>query len=427
MLTEAHPANHCRPASCRSDPIQVVAAIQRCRVWYIANGSSIAIRNPLSLPRKPVPRATPEEHLLLRVLRGESAPWPDNSDAAFQHRFLDACNAEGLTALVHHRLRSTPAWNDWPAAVRGLLVHAATMQSALDMLQERELIAVLTAFAEAGIGALLLKGAALAYSHYPEPALRTRCDADVLIRTADLPAARHLLEGFGYRRPNAVTGTLVSYQECHAKREGPVDHVIDLHWQINNGQVFAHALRFEESYARSVPVPQLAASARALCPSQALLLACMHRAAHLGVDGPEGNRLIWLYDIHLIANAMTAGEWRDFEKLCVAKAMRWISLDALACTQQAFATAFPDEVIESLAHAGPREISAAYLDTNRLELLVTDLRALRSWGSRAVLLRELLFPPAKYLFAKYPTRSQWLLPWWYVRRVADGMRKTPRS
>jgi hypothetical protein len=153
----------------------------------------------------------------------------------------------------------------------------------------------------------------------------------------------------------------------------------------------------------------------------------MHRAAHLGVDGPEGNRLIWLYDIHLIANAMTAGEWRDFEQLCVAKAMRWISLDALACTQQAFATAFPDEVIESLAHAGPREISAAYLDTNRLELLVTDLRALRSWGSRAVLLRELLFPPAKYLFAKYPTRSQWLLPWWYVRRVADGMRKTPRS
>jgi hypothetical protein len=59
--------------------------------------------------------------------------------------------------------------------------------------------------------------------------------------------------------------------------------------------------------------------------------------------------------------------------------------------------------------------------------LVTDLRALRTWGSRAVLLRELLFPPAKYLLAKYHARSHLLLPWWYVRRAAEGMWKAHRS
>ncbi len=52
------------------------------------------------------------------------------------------------------------------------------------MLRERELVAVLAALAEAGVETLLLKGTPLAYTHYPEPALRTRCDTDVLIAAA---------------------------------------------------------------------------------------------------------------------------------------------------------------------------------------------------------------------------------------------------
>jgi hypothetical protein len=334
---------------------------------------------------------------------------------------------EGLAALVHHHLRSTPAWHDWPPTVREALVRDARMQAAFDMLRERELSAVLAAFAAAGIGTLLLKGAALAHSHYPQPALRTRCDADVLIRPADHDAAVHLLEGLGYLRPNAVSGTLVSYEECHSKREGPVDHVVDLHWQINNGQAFAQALRYDEVHARSVPVPQLGASARTLYPPHALLLACMHRAAHLGVDGPEGSRLIWLYDIRLLAHAMTAGEWSEFAQLCVAKAMCRISLDAFTATQHAFATAFPGEVVETLAHAGAEELSAAYLDTDRRHLLLTNLRALGTWKERATLMRELLFPPAEYVLAKYRGQTRWLLPWWYVRRAAEGVWKTSRS
>jgi hypothetical protein len=381
----------------------------------------------LSSPRKSVARATPEKRLLAQVLLDGAACWPADAGTGFVRRFLDASTAEGLGALVHHRLQSTSARDDWPAAVREPLLREARMQAAQDMILEHELIAVLDAFAEAGIGTLVLKGAALAYSHYPEPALRTRCDADVLIRRATRDAAGRLLEAMGYERDNAVSGELVSYEQSYAKREGNVDHVIDLHWQINNGQVFARALSYDEAIARAVRVPQLGTSARALCPPHALLLACMHRAAHLGADGPEGNRLIWIYDIHLLANAMTTGEWREFVLLCVDKGMRGISLDAFAEAQRTFATAFPEEVIESLTHSGSAEMSAAYLDSAGAALLLTDLRALRTWRSRATLLRELLFPPAKYLLAKYHAHSRWLLPWWYVRRAVEGMWKTSRS
>jgi hypothetical protein len=301
------------------------------------------------------------------------------------------------------------------------------MQAAGDMLLERELAAALEALAAAGVGTLLLKGAALAHSHYPEPALRTRCDADLLIRPADRDAAARVLEGRGYRRPNAVRGRLVSYEECHVKREGAVEHVIDLHWQISNRQAFAQALGYDEARRCSVAIPQLGASARALCAPHALLLACMHRAAHLGAEGPVGSRLVWLYDIHLLANAMTEAEWRDFARMCGAKAMRRISVDAFAATQRAFATAFPDAVVAALAQTGAEELSAAYLDTGRRRVLLTNLRALASWRERARLVRELLFPPAEYLLAKYRAHSRWLLPWWYVRRVAEGVWKTSRS
>jgi len=329
--------------------------------------------------------------------------------------------------LVRLHARSSPAWNDWPAAVRAALIHDARMQAALDLLRERELIAVLAAFGDAGVGTVLLKGAALAYSHYPEPSSRTRCDTDVLIRATDHAEAKHVLERLGYRQPNAVSGTFVSYEESHTKREGPVDHVIDLHWRISNRQVFARALGFEETHARSVPVPQLGPPARALCPPHALLLACMHRAAHLSSEGPAANRLVWLFDIHLLANAMTEGEWKDFVQLCGDKQMRRISLDAFRATQCTLATVFPRDVVEALTSAGAEELSAACLVTGRRRLLLTNLRALGSWRERATLLHEALFPPAEYLLAKYQAQSRWLLPWWYVRRTAEGMWKMSRS
>ena len=418
LTTVAPLRSTCRPRGTQREP-----------VTGTVNSRRQVDRHPdaLNSPRTSATRSTPEEHLICGVLRGEVVSWPDDADAGFARRLLDACAAEGVGALVHHHARSSPAWHDWPAAVRLPLLRVARMHTALDMLRERELIAVLGAFAGARIDTLLLKGAALAHSHYPEPALRTRCDADVLIRPEDHDAATQLLLQLGYRRPNAVSGTLVSYEECHSKREGTVDHVIDLHWQISNRQVFARALTFDEAYARAVPVPQLGAAARALCAPHALLLACMHRAAHLGSEGPAGNRLVWLYDIHLLANAMTAGEWPDFEAMCGAKAMRRISLDAFICTERAFATAFPDEVQASLAAAGAVELSAAYLDPGRRRLLLTNLRALPTWTTRGTLVRELLFPPADYLLAKYRARSRWLLPWWYVRRAAEGIWKSSRS
>ena len=294
------------------------------------------------------------------------------------------------------------------------------MQAALGMLREQELIAVLEALAVAGVEAVLLKGTPLAYSHYTEPAARPRCDTDLLVSPAQRDAAARALEAIGYRRANAVSGELISYQDCFDRMTGNVAHVVDLHWRINNSQLFAQALSFDAAHAQAVAVSQLGELARALCPSHAMLLACMHRAAHLHADGGDGNRLIWLYDIHLLASGFSAEEWQQCAELCAATRMRSITLDAFAATQQALGTTLPAAVIAQLAAPGSAEPSAAYLDASRWRLLLTDLRALGTWRQRATLLRESCLPPAEYVMARYHARSRWLLPWWYARRALGG-------
>jgi len=361
------------------------------------------------------------ERLLRRILRGAIPPWPASADITLEQRFLDACREHGVAALVHHRARTAPDWPDWPATVRAGLARETAMQSALDMLREEEVVAVLEGLHAAGIETVLLKGTALAYSHYARSSLRPRCDTDLLIPPEKRKVAARALEAMGYRRPNAVSGRLVSYQDGFHRIDGKVAHVVDVHWRINNSQIFARAFGFDTALARSVPVPQLGPHARALSPPHALLLACMHRAAHLRADSADGNRLVWLYDVHLLANAMTPEGWLQFRELCVVTQMRQVSLDAFAAAHRAFATALPAELLAELAAPARRELSADYLDAGPARILLTDLRALVSWRDRMTLLRETCFPDARYVLAQYGARTRLALPWWYLRRAIDGI------
>ncbi len=374
----------------------------------------------------PFAQDAPTEQLLCRILRDDSPDWPALDGAGFAQHFVELCREEGVAPLVWHHAAPTPAWPAWPVAVRQALARDARMHTAEDMLREQELIAVLEAFAAAGIDAVLLKGTPLAYSHYAAPGLRARCDTDLLIEPGAKDAVARLLESLGYQRPNAFSGSLVSYADSYCKMDGSVGHVLDVHWRINNAQLFAQALSWEDARGCAVPVPALGRAARGLYPPHALLLACMHRAAHLGADGEHGNRLIWLYDIHLLANAMRADEWREFAQLCVAKQMRALTLDAFACTHASLNTMFPADVLEQLATPKTRELSVAYLDASRKRLLLVDLRALGTWRERLTLLRESCFPPADYVMAKYQARNRSWLSWWYVRRAVEGVWKLVR-
>ena len=168
---------------------------------------------------------------------------------------------------------------------------------------------VCTALDARGLQALLVKGAALAYSLYDEPWLRPRVDTDILVAHDSFGAADRVLRGLGYSPAAGVsTGEFVSHQVgLRAPRRHGVSHVIDLHWKTVNPQRWP--TRCRSRFCGGTRSRCDTASCAARVPSHAcsLLLACVHRLGH----HQQHERLVWLYDIHLLAGTLDEGGW-DF-------------------------------------------------------------------------------------------------------------------
>jgi hypothetical protein len=64
---------------------------------------------------------------------------------------------------------------------------------------ERQLREILDTFGRENISSLVLKGPALAWTVYPDPATRPFADIDLLVRPDQYMKARNILNQLGYR------------------------------------------------------------------------------------------------------------------------------------------------------------------------------------------------------------------------------------
>ena len=148
-----------------------------------------------------VPSAHQRERLfLLDLLAQKSGAVPADLDV---DAFL-AITPDNLHAFVHARLLKLPG------APRALLERTAASyrRNAMMMLQRTaDLRRLDEALRTAGIPYLVLKGPILAHTVYPEPAMRTMLDLDLLLHDADLERATKTLEELGYRVPEHFAGT----------------------------------------------------------------------------------------------------------------------------------------------------------------------------------------------------------------------------
>jgi hypothetical protein len=294
---------------------------------------------------------------------------------------------------------------------------------------------VLGALAKSGVRPLLLKGAALAYSIYPSPGMRPRADTDLLICSSDREVCHRVLSQEGYEKVNAIRGELVQYQCGYAMQDRlGIGHVLDVHWRISNTQLFSQALGYEELKLRAFPLKALGKHAHGLAPVHALLHACMHRAHHLhspmivnGVQSAAGERLIWLYDIHLLVESMSHQELVEFAALAEGKRIRAVCCDGLLRANEYFATQLPEEALLALTTKSSAEPSEAHLRTGRLRHFITELRSLPRWQDRMRLLKEHLFPPTDYMLEKYSGSSRAWLPMLYLKRGIHGAWKRIQS
>jgi hypothetical protein len=365
------------------------------------------------------------------VLRGERPSWPDDQSEAATQEFLVCSDYHGVQPLLHERLGAS----DWPAAVLQELRAVAVGRAMWELRHQQVLAKTLAALAAIDIRPVLFKGTALGYSLYPNPVFRSRGDTDLVVAPESKEAVDAALTALGFVRDVAVSGDFVSYQACYTREEdGDEAHTLDLHWRVNNSEVLARLFTYDELHQQAQPLPKLCPQALAASPVHALLLACMHRATHKknplfvqGVAHYGGDRLIWLYDIHLMAGALSPAQWDEFAQLAKSKGLCAIALEGFEHARARFGTDLPEAVLAALVGAGRGELPSRYFDGSRARQQWMDFRAIAGVRNKLRFVRESVFPPESYMRHKYPDARPGWLPWLYLRRALGGVAKKLRA
>ena len=333
-------------------------------------------------------------------------------------------DAERVAPLLSRALRPLPTV---PAEVARRLRDAHHRAAASNLLLRRELTGVLQALDGAGIPALVLKGAALAETVYPNIALRPMQDLDLLLWQRDLPRALATLAGLGFAadRVEARTGTGAAYEnEWHLHKQRGRKTTIEIHWSLFDSPHYQSALAMDWFWDTADTAMIADTPARMLGPEAQLLHLCGHLRLH-----HRGDELLWLYDVAQVIAAWHARiDWRSLlEQACRFDLV--LSLrDVLGRVAVDWHAPVPDAVLHQLRALQPSRREArvfAWLtqpDRSVAQRLLVDLASLQSWPRRLAFAMINLFPSADYMRQRYRIRHPVLTPFYYPYRWLRALR-----
>jgi hypothetical protein len=359
------------------------------------------------------------------VLHGTAtAVWPDdlrNCEAAVAKRIA----FHGIALLL---ATSAAARTGWPEPLDRALREQAGVQTFWEQSHRPVIANLIEALAAAGIRAILTKGTALAYSVYPDPALRRRGDTDILIPHSSRGAAREVLRDCGFR---PLGDTKAFQEDWIADSALGFVPAVDVHWRINASAAVSQALEGGLQLDETVALDRLGPHALGLGPIDNLILIAINRSAH-GQFGYnvgderlfETDRLIWALDAHLLVANFSDDDWDNLAQRAARTGTAAMVAGILALTTRVLGTAVPQAVTAALREATADHGLGAYFgSSSHLWRLQRDLAACASLGDKARVLRYVVFPSADFLQSRYPDAQHWPRTALHARRMVEGAGK----
>lgn len=323
-----------------------------------------------------------------------------------------------------------------PGTVRRLLEGEYYRSAGRNALLLSELGRILVRLQEAGISALVLKGAALAVCLYPDPALRPMADLDIWIPSRQLEQAIELLNGLGYCETRIELGEglnrAVGYHVCLVNKTIN-QAAVELHWNLLAGDSDLRQPPQEWFWEHATPLHL--AGAMGHLPVSALRLDdtanLLYLMGHLYYKhGGELSQALWMYDIHLlILKASDSIQWdmlfKKADELGWSAALERI----LAQVQARFGTQLPVSLSfgkNAQARPGVRPpLRQTGLPAEPKRNTWNYLSSLR-WQARLRVLRFLIFPSPAHMRWRYQPKPAWLWPLFYPYRWSQMLKDTWR-
>jgi hypothetical protein len=277
---------------------------------------------------------------------------------------------------------------------------------------------LLSAFAEAGIETMVLKGAALIQLYYRESGLRPMLDADVLVHARDAEQAMEVLlksqwQPFRYGQPQMRIPIVHSTPfEDEAHRQ------VDLHWHLF-WECF-NASDDDDYWKQAVSIKIGGVQTLALGPTHQLLHTCWH-----GARWNEVPPIRWVADAMAILGASAAEiDWSGLLKKAQRHRIVLPVKDSLTYLKEKFDAPVPDTLLRSLSAVRVSKMERENYEVTLnpmappttgkiLRMLYYDYRWLSSSTSSRI--KTLAF--AKHLQAKWNIDRLWHVPIYMPMRM----------
>jgi hypothetical protein len=215
------------------------------------------------------------EHVL--DLLSEGVEWP---------QFVAAAKAHAVAPLMCSALAQPPLSPVVPADVLSDLHRWYLLNSASNLLWQHELTRIVRGLSQDGISPVLLKGAALLHTVFPDPGLRQLRDLDLLVHPTELAAAERQLDQLGYAPAEKgwPPGTWPpDWYEKKYQQQGTAGWgaMVEIHWKLARGSA---PLRIDvtELLQQAEPVLVDGRRARVLSPTHQIIHLCTHMAYNDG-------------------------------------------------------------------------------------------------------------------------------------------------
>lgn len=275
---------------------------------------------------------------------------------------------------------------------------------------------IAAALDQANIPSIWLKGFALAHSIYPNPALRSMRDLDVLVPLAQRDLALTRLEQAGFTQDQVLPSPTLQTMLHHYHLRGPVP--LEIHYRLLGVHSKFFTLADLEWFWTQTRTVQRGDLNLTLFAPEAMLL---HLCAHAILNHGEPEFLLQRYlDSHLLVKSAPTLDWQLVLKR--AQELRWTYAvrRALEITREYFGTAIPGTLFQELdAFRPPDEnYERAFHDpahATRLEITRNYMRGM----SRREKIRwvwDAFIPSAEFMQWRYRIQARWLLPLFYVYR-----------
>ncbi len=232
---------------------------------------------------------------VLCFLRDEPPSFPKASVEQWMG-LIDILNHNRIVPFLFSRVGVLPEPLRPPKCIVDIMRVHFLASRVRNMVMDLQLSRILSAFKQEQVRALVMKGPAIAWSAYPDPAMRPYDDLDLLVLPEQFLKARGIMESLGYRCEARIFETLknVQFEEQFVCQDRPAKSLlVEMHWDLHRFYGAKRNMELEDLFHHATTVNASTLRFDTFNPVDAIL----HIVSHTGLSHTKDIRLVATVEI----------------------------------------------------------------------------------------------------------------------------------